>query len=130
MKETIVKIIYPGELSATYVVSADITATTDDILEIVFGDWNAGSRRECPMFCRMKCRSLSVNDIVIVENKAYQCLGSGWKKVSKKYVEDLENKVVNHPRYISGAWFALSSIMDGWESGPMSYLKPNLDIEI
>ena len=85
-----------------------------EILENTFAKCNYGSGMEDPEFKRMKTRSLSVNDMVRVGDKWYQCLSCGWGEVSNDFVEELEKKVVEHPLFDEhGPWYALSQIM--WE---------------
>ena len=85
--------------------------SVEDNLERVFAEWNDGSGMECKMFIESKKRSLSVNDIVCVNGKYYQCQSCGWKEVTTEYVINLEKEVATHPRRFDGAWFALSDVM-------------------
>lgn len=109
VKKNIITVIYPDEAVYTYIAINNLS--TKDNLERVFATWNHGSGMECTLFIHSKKRSLSVNDIVAVNNVYYQCQSFGWKKVSAKYVNQLEKDVANHPRRFEGAWFALSDVM-------------------
>jgi hypothetical protein len=109
MKKNLIHVIYPDESVTSFVLESG--DTIDNILEMVFSQFNHGSGMESDLFVGTKKRSLSVNDIVCVNGKYYQCLSFGWKQVTNEYVIDLENDVANHPRRIEGAWFALNSVM-------------------
>ena len=85
--------------------------SVEDNLERVFAEWNHGSGMECKMFIESNKRSLSVNDIVCVNGKYYQCKSFGWKQVTDEYVYQLEEDVAKNPRRFEGAWFALSEVM-------------------
>jgi hypothetical protein len=115
MKLVTIKIVYPGEFTAE-VVERRADATSDnEILEDVFAGWNHGSQRECKTFLNSRVRSLSVNDIVVVDGQPYQCAGMGWQPVSSSFVADLESQVKSHPLFPEhGAWASLSQIM--WET--------------
>jgi hypothetical protein len=114
MKKNIIHVIYPDEVAFSFVVTNDLSV--EDNLERTFAEWNHGSGMESDLFVGSKKRSLSVNDIVCVNGKCYQCQSFGWKEVTAEYVIELENDVANHPRRIEGAWFALNSVM--YERGP------------
>jgi hypothetical protein len=111
MKKNLVHVIYPDEALYSYVIINDMSA--EDNLERVFAEWNHGSGMECKMFIESKKRSLSVNDIVCVNGKYYQCKSFGWKQVTDEYVYQLEEDVAKNPRRFEGAWFALSEVMYG-----------------
>ena len=89
MKKNLVHVIYPDEALYSYVIINDMSV--EDNLERVFAEWNHGSGMECEMFIESKKRSLSVNDIVCVNGKYYQCKSFGWKQVTDEYVYQLEN---------------------------------------
>jgi len=108
MKDNKVSVIYPAEFTMSFSLEGDCKHT---LLEQIFEQWNAGSGRESDLFKNSKVRSLSVNDIVCINDEYFQCKSLGWQSVSKEYVEDLENKVKSHSdfdRY--GAWFTLSRL--------------------
>jgi len=107
--KNLIHVIYPDEAVYFYVVINDLSV--EDNLERVFGEWNHGSNMECKMFIESQKRSFSVNDIVCINGKYYQCQSFGWKQVSTEYVNQLEKEVALHPRRFDGAWFALSDIM-------------------
>ena len=108
MKDNKVSVIYPAEFTMSFTLKGDCT---DTLLEQVFEQWNAGSGRESDLFQNSKVRSLSVNDIVCINDQYFQCKSLGWKSVSKQYVNDLENKVKSHPDFTRyGAWFTLSRL--------------------
>ena len=109
----LVHVIYPDEFSAGFVIKTDGEVDPHDILEMVFAQWNHGSGSESEMFVKSNKRSLSVNDIVCVNGRYYQCESFGWKEVTSDYVNELEQAVENHPRRSDGAWFALMDVM--WE---------------
>jgi len=109
MKKNLIHVIYPDEAVYSFVVINDMSV--EDNLERVFAEWNDGSGMECKMFIESKKRSLSVNDIVCVNGKYYQCQSFGWKEVTTEYVINLEKEVATHPRRFDGAWFALSDVM-------------------
>jgi hypothetical protein len=109
MKKNLIHVIYPDEATYSYVATNDMSV--EDNLERVFAEWNHGSGMECEMFIKSNKRSLSVNDIVCVNGKYFQCQSVGWNKVTDEYVINLENEVANSPRRSEGAWFALSDVM-------------------
>lgn len=111
MKKNLIHVIYPDEAVNSFVMTTDMS--TADILERVFAEWNHGSGMECEMFIRSQKRSLSVNDIVVVNGTYFQCANFGWHEVSPEYVNALEKEVANHPSRLDGAWFALSEVMWG-----------------
>jgi len=51
-----------------------------DILEIIFDNFNHGSKYESKVFLESRLRNLSVGDFVGLEGVWYQCAGSGWRK--------------------------------------------------
>jgi hypothetical protein len=82
------------------------------ILENVFASCNYGSGQECEEFKNGRMRSLSVNDFVKIDNQWYQCESIGWKAVTEEYVNEIEELVINHPKYsLYGGWTALNDIM-------------------
>lgn len=107
--KNLIHVIYPGEAVFSFVM--ENTLSPEDNLERVFAEWNHGSGMECKRFIESKKRSLSVNDIVSVNCKYYQCLSFGWKEVSVDYVNKLEEDVKNNPEIIHGPWFALNNVM-------------------
>ena len=109
MKKNLIHVIYPDEDVYTYVAINDLSQ--EDNLERVFAEWNHGSGMECKMFIESKKRSLSVNDVVCINDKYYQCMPFGWKQVTVEYVNQLEKEVAIHPRRFDGAWFALNELM-------------------
>lgn len=112
MKKNLIHVIYPDEATYSYVATNDMSV--EDNLERVFAEWNHGSGMECEMFIKSNKRSLSVNDIVCVNGKYFQCQSFGWKKVTMEYVNELEKEVSLHPtRYAYGTWYALTEIMYG-----------------
>lgn len=110
--KNLIHVIYPAQKTVSLVIETDLG--TNDILEMVFARFNNGSGMECREFTSAGVRSLSVNDIVCVNGKYFQCLPFGWEEVSGGFVSKLEDEVRNHPRFdFAGAWFALSEVM--WE---------------
>jgi hypothetical protein len=105
-----IQVIYPGERRFMYV--HEYEGTTNYILERVFAGWNAGSNEEHPLFLQDKrARSMSSNDIVVVDGEYFQCEPVGWKRVDENYVNELEKEVKNHPIYEQSAWCALDRVM-------------------
>lgn len=83
-----------------------------EILEMVFAGCNHGSGFEYEAFLAQKVRSLSVHDLVRVDDKWYQCESVGWKLVTDEYVDLLERLVANHPSFKEeGPWYALQQVM-------------------
>lgn len=116
MNRNRINIIYPDEAIFSFIMENELSV--EDNLERVFAEWNAGSGMECELFIKTRIRSLSVNDIVMVNGKYFQCLSFGWKEVTAEYVEQLETNVSVHPRrYIDGAWFALNDVMRKHNNG-------------
>jgi hypothetical protein len=113
MKNNLVYVIYPNEFTAGFIIKTNGEVDPHDILEMVFAQWNHGSGCESEMFVKSQKRSLSVNDIVLLNNRYWQCASFGWDEVTAEYVNELEEAVENHPRRNDGAWFALSDVM--WE---------------
>jgi len=114
MTNNIVNVIYPDEFTAGFIIKTDGEVDDHDILEMVFAQWNNGSGLESELFINSKIRSLSVNDIVCVNGRYYQCASFGWNEVTTDYVNKLEEAVENHPRRYDGAWFALNDVMWDW----------------
>ena len=115
MKKNLIHVIYPDEATYSYVVTNDMSV--EDNLERVFAEWNHGSYMECEMFIKSNKRSLSVNDIVCVNGKYFQCQSVGWKQVTDEYVYQLEQDVGKSPRRSEGSWFALTDVMYGLSQG-------------
>ena len=114
MIKNIITVIYPDEFTASFVIKTNGQVVDhNDILEMVFDQWNEGSNRECELFRNSKIRSLGVNDIVCVNGTYYRCASFGWNEVDQDYVNKLEADVANHPRRKDGAWFTLEDVM--WE---------------
>lgn len=109
MKKNLIYVIYPDE--DVYIFVTINNLSQEDNLERVFAEWNHGSGMESPLFIESKKRSLSVNDIVCVNGKYYQCMSFGWNEVNAEYVNQLEKEVAIHPRRFDGAWFALNEVM-------------------
>ena len=109
----LVHVIYPDEFTASFIIKTDGEVDPHDILEMVFAQWNNGSGCESQLFINSKVRSLSVNDIVCVNGRYWQCASFGWNEVTADYVNELEDAVSNHPSRREGAWFALNDVM--WE---------------
>jgi hypothetical protein len=113
MKKNLIHVIYPDEAVYSYVVTNNLSP--EDNLERVFAEWNSGSGMECKMFIESNKRSLSVNDIVCVNGKYFQCQSVGWTEVTSEYVNQLEKEVAIHPLRFVGdgrsAWFALNELM-------------------
>lgn len=108
---SVLAIIYPGEFTKRLLLNFD-GASHEDILERVFAEWNAGSRRECEAFVNSRVRSLSVNDIVGIDGCYYQCASAGWVQVSVGYVIELEQAVRRHPLYVTyGGHAALDAVV-------------------
>ena len=108
MKNSI-QVIYTDESIHSYVIESD--EPVDRILEDVFGEWNHGSGMESDLFKRSKKRSVSVNDIVCVNGRYFQCVSIGWNEVDIAYVNDLENEVSTNKYRDTSAWMALSDVM-------------------
>ncbi len=113
MTNNLVHVIYPDEFTAGFIIKTDGEVDPHDILEMVFAQWNHGSGCESEMFVKSQKRSLSVNDIVCVNGRYWQCASFGWNEVSPEYVNELEEAVAAHPSRVEGAWFALMDVM--WE---------------
>jgi len=113
MKKNLIHVIYPDEATYSFIAINDLSA--EDNLERVFAEWNHGSGMECELFIESKKRSLSVNDIVCVNGRYYQCASYGWIRRSAEFVNQLEKEVAIHPRRFDGggnsAWFALNEVM-------------------
>lgn len=110
--KNLIHVIYPDESIHSYVMES--SEGVEYILEMVFGEWNHGSGMESELFMASKKRSLSVNDVVCVNGRYYQCAVIGWNEVSMEFVDELEVMVSRHPKRMEyGAWFALSEVM--WE---------------
>ena len=115
MKAVSIKVVYPGEFTASSVELRADAIPHSEILEDMFASWNHGSQRESKDFLNRRVRSMSVNDIVVIDDQPYQCLNYGWAPVSASFVTELEQRVKDHPLFTEhGAWPALSQIM--WES--------------
>lgn len=110
MKKNLIHVIYPDEAVYTFIMVNNLSQ--EDNLERVFAEWNHGSGMESELFIGSKKRSLSVNDIVCVNGRCYQCDSFGWTEVTAEYVNQLEKEVSQHPRrFIDSPWSILSDIM-------------------
>jgi hypothetical protein len=107
--KNLIHVIYPDESIHSYVIESD--ERVDRILEVVFAEWNHGSDMECDLFKRSKKRSVSVNDIVCVNGRYFQCAGVGWTEVDSAYVVNLENEVSSSKYRDTSAYMALSEVM-------------------
>jgi len=107
--KNLVQVIYPDESVHSYVMESD--ETVERILEDVFGEWNHGSGMESDLFKGSKKRSLSVNDIVCVNGRYFQCESIGWNEVDSVYMNDLENEVSRSKYRDTSAYMALSEVM-------------------
>lgn len=97
-----IKIVYPGEFVTVFTIESDNCHS--NILERIFAEWNNGSGYECKLFNDSKIRSLSVNDFVCIDDNWYQCASIGWRPVTQKFVDLIENKINNHPDF-KEMWF-------------------------
>lgn len=107
-----VSVIYPGQRKLAFTMKSD--TTVEDLLERVFAEWNHGSSVECEFFLNSKIRSLSVNDIVGIDGRYFQCISIGWNEVSHEYIDKLVAEVIEHPHFNNpdfGPWFALNEVM-------------------
>ena len=107
--KNLIHVIYPDESVHSYVMESD--EKVERILEDVFGEWNHGSGMESLLFKNSKKRSVSVNDIVCVNGRYFQCASVGWTEVDSVYVVDLENEVSRSKYRDTSAWMALSEVM-------------------
>lgn len=109
-----IEIIYPCDATFGLTRTENDELEDDYILEQMFGEWNHGSNQECEQFLISKSRSLSVNDIVNINGRYYQCLSYGWKRVSEQYVRQLESdmmKLMMDSPEKYDAYFALNEVM-------------------
>ena len=112
MTNNLVHVIYPAEFTAGFIIKTNGEVDPHEILEMVFAQWNHGSGLESEMFVKSNKRSLSVNDIVCVNGRYWQCASFGWNEVTAEYVNELEKDVATNPRrFTNGAWFALNDVM-------------------
>ena len=111
MTNNLVHVIYPDEFTSGFIIKTEGEVDPNDILEMVFAQWNHGSGLESELFINSKKRSMSVNDIVCVNGRYWQCASFGWNEVVPDYVNQLEEDVANHPNRQQGAWFALNDVM-------------------
>ena len=111
MTNNLVHVIYPDEFTSGFIIKTEGEVDPHDILEMVFAQWNHGSGLESELFINSKKRSMSVNDIVCVNGRYWQCASFGWNEVTTDYVNELEEEVSNHPLRQQGAWFALNDVM-------------------
>jgi len=109
MKRNIIHIIYPADKVVSFIHESD--DTVDSILESAFAMFNHGSGSESELFLKSNYRSLSVNDIVGINDKYYLCLSFGWKEVTAEFLNDLEEEVENNPNMIHSPWHALQDVM-------------------
>ena len=117
MKKNLVHVIYPADKVISFVHNSD--DTVENILEVVFGMFNHGSNSESELFLNSKCRSLSVNDIVLLNGKYYLCESFGWKEVTAEFMNDLEEEVENNPNMIHSPWHSLQDVMWNRKKGEM-----------
>jgi len=118
MRNVCVTVCYPDEHLFATTMDVQNTDTDQDILERVFAEWNAGSNHECYAFTKLKWRSLSVNDVVIINGTYYQCASMGWNQISEQEFLEIEASVAKHPQRLKlGAWYTLQSVMTSRRRG-------------
>ena len=108
----LITVIYPGDRVMSYVVKTELEG--EELLDREFTQFNHDTGFECEVFLNSRCRSMCVNDIVVVDGEYWQCEFVGWSRVDAEYVDQLEDAVVRHPLYDAvdgGAWNALNDIM-------------------
>jgi len=77
-----------GDESDSITMTLNLEMSRSQVLELMFGWFNHGSGSECQMFLGRKCRSLSVNDFVRLNNEWFQCRSMGWDKVDDSLVKN------------------------------------------
>ena len=108
----LISVIYPADRVMSYVMTTELEG--ESLLEVVFAQFNSGSGAEGEVFLNSRCRSMCVNDVVVVNGEYWQCSFVGWNKVDVEYMNRLEKEVEEHPLYNmvdGGAWSALNDIM-------------------
>lgn len=118
---------YPGEFSKSFVTERRNT-NDQGILRQIFDEWNAGSGRESCTFLASQCRSLSINDLVGIDERIYQCASPGWEPVTLDYAIQLEHEVRNHPLFNVDPMVALDRIM--WDRRKSQKALLNLALDI
>ena len=109
MKQTNVVIKYPAHRDFQVLLEGEDHA---EILENAFAAFNCGSGREHPVFLASDVRSLSVGDVVQIQDTWYQCAPFGWEIIAESDVIELETAVREHPAFAEhGAWAALFEVM-------------------
>lgn len=112
MIKVYVTVCYPDDQFVATTMLVEDDSDHAAILERVFAEWNAGSGSECAMFNRIRLRSLSVNDVVIINGTYYQCASMGWNQISEQEFQEIEASVAKHPHRLKiGAWYTLQSVM-------------------
>ena len=53
----------------------------NEILNAIWQAWNRGSGGESEAFINAETRSLSVADVVVIEDTAYLCVSFGWEEI-------------------------------------------------
>ncbi len=115
MKSKTIQVKYPGEFHITFTRTSSTTDEAD--LEQTFGEWNAGSGMESELYQNQRTlRSLSVNDLVAIDGRWWQCRSVGWKSVSETFVNNLDNVVRQHPTFKSSgsSWLTLIEVMSDY----------------
>lgn len=77
-----------GDESDSVNMTLNLEMTKSQVLELIFEWFNHGSGSECQMFLDKKCRSLSVNDFVRLNDEWFQCRSVGWDKVDGSLVRN------------------------------------------
>lgn len=77
-----------GDESDSVKMTLNLEMTKSQVLELMFDWFNHGSGSECQMFLDKKCRSLSVNDFVRLNDEWFQCRSVGWDKVDGSLVRN------------------------------------------
>jgi hypothetical protein len=88
MKNLTCQIQYCGQSSSTDLIPFHVTfglgvndkATDEQILEKIFDGFNRGSGNEWNLFRFAHIRSMSVGDMVALDDRWYECDHCGWKK--------------------------------------------------
>ncbi|MFM2118203.1 MAG: hypothetical protein RL316_1393 [Bacteroidota bacterium] len=105
-----IHIIYPGERDFHFVQTTRHSA--EEMLELIFQQWNKESGQGSKKFLEYKTHSISVHDIVGINGKYYQRVLSGWEEMTLDQVKILQLEISNHPmRYVIGPRPTLHEIM-------------------
>ncbi len=107
-----ITIVYPGYKTHRFQHHSNLEDNV--LLEVLFGEWNAGSCQESDLFLNGNNRSMSTGDFVCIDGRWYQCMSSGWEATDEEHVNAFDSlvkeRVKSDPECQGSAWCAASRV--------------------